>query len=236
MSNSFGALCFFLRRVFLHCVFLHCAFLRCVSRFSPAFLFVNSPICCCSFPLPSITIWVETRAKSEKSAKICTIFFWYALFCFLRWAKYHKNRLPKRINLMRVYHSPLLRNRPFSEIAPSPKTYKSTHIRVLRTRVRAFQQRCWFFAVTSVTLSSIFPPFFLPPFALSSLHFFRSDIDPQTTRCFQQNDTLFFIKRHVVFYKTTRCFSSNITSFFLKPHVFLPFIWTHIAHISKWML
>ena len=63
--------------------------------------------------------------------------------------------------------------------------------------------------------SSIFPPFFLPPFALSSLHFFRSDIDPQTTRCFSSNDTLFSIKRYVVFSKTTRRFSSNITSFSL---------------------
>ena len=186
-------------------VFLHCVFLHSVSRFSLAFLFVNSPICCCSFTLPSITIWVETRAKSEKSAKICTIFFWYTLFCFLRWAKALHNKFPKRINPMRVYHSPLLRNCPFFENVQIPHTYASY--------ARAFQQRCWFFAVTSVTFSSISPPFFLPPFALSSLHFFRSDIASQTTRCFQQNDTLFFIKRHVVFPQTSR-----LSPFYLNPY------------------
>ena len=126
MSNSFGALCFFLRCFFFHCVFLHS-----VSRFSPAFLFVNSPTCCCSFTLPSITIWVETRAKSEKSAKICAIFFWYTLFCFLRWAKHHKNRLPKRINPKRVSHAPLLRNRPFFE-----NVQIHTHTRLTRARAR----------------------------------------------------------------------------------------------------
>ena len=36
----------------------------------------------------------------------------------------------------------------------------------------------------------------------------------KTTRCFQQNDTLFSTKRHVVFSKTTRCFQQNDTLFF----------------------
>ena len=32
------------------------------------------------------------------------------------------------------------------------------------------------------------------------------DLQSKTTRCFPQNDTLFSVKRHVVFYKTTRHF------------------------------
>ena len=32
------------------------------------------------------------------------------------------------------------------------------------------------------------------------------DLQSKTTRCFQQNDTLFSIKRYVTFHKTTRCF------------------------------
>ena len=35
----------------------------------------------------------------------------------------------------------------------------------------------------------------------------------QTTRCFDENDTLFWWKRHVVLLKTTRCFIENDTLF-----------------------
>ena len=93
-----------------------------------------------------------------------------------------------------------------------------------RVRARAFQQRCWFFAVTSVTLSLSSSSCIGLLLALSHHHFFRSDIDQQTTRCFQQNDTSFCIKWHVVFHQTSRRFSSNITSFSLLferiPHIF----------------
>ena len=93
-----------------------------------------------------------------------------------------------------------------------------------RVRARAFQQRCWFFAVTSVTLTLSSSSCIGLLLALSHHRFFRSDIDQQTTRCFQQNDTLFSIKRYVVFNKTTRRFSSNIMSFSLLferiPHIF----------------
>ena len=143
---------------------------------------------------PSNTIWVERRAKSEKSAKICTIFFWYTLFCFLRWARYHKNRLPKRINLMRVYHSSLLRNCSFSQ-----NVQIHTHTRHTRARVRLPTamlifcchkchtfRHCSFLCLTSLRT---FSPSFLP---------FR----PSPT-----NDTLFSTKRHVVFNKMTRRFS-----------------------------
>ena len=41
----------------------------------------------------------------------------------------------------------------------------------------------------------------------------------KTTRCFQQNDTLFSAKRHVVFSKTTRCFQQNDTSFSVERYV-----------------
>ncbi len=85
---------------------------------------------------------------------------------------------------MRVYHSPLLRNRPFSEIVPSSKTYKSpTHTRLTHARARLPTAMLIFCCHKCHTLP-ISPPFFLPPFALSPHHFFRSDIDPQTTRCF----------------------------------------------------
>ena len=45
------------------------------------------------------------------------------------------------------------------------------------------------------------------------------DLQSKTTRCFPQNDTLFSIKRHVVFYKMTRCFQQNDTMFLVKRHV-----------------
>ena len=35
----------------------------------------------------------------------------------------------------------------------------------------------------------------------------------KTTRCFGENDTLFWEKRHVVLVKTTRCFEENDTLF-----------------------
>ena len=41
----------------------------------------------------------------------------------------------------------------------------------------------------------------------------------KTTRCFQQNDTMFSIKWHDVFSKTTRCFQQNDTLFSTKRHV-----------------
>ena len=43
----------------------------------------------------------------------------------------------------------------------------------------------------------------------------------KTTRCFEENDTLFWGKRHVVLVKTTRCFSENDTLFWGKRHVVL---------------
>ena len=96
--------------------------------------------------------------------------------------------------------------------------------RLTYVRARAFQQRCWFFAVTSVTFSLSSSSCIGLLLALSHHRFFRSDIDQQTIRCFQQNDTLFFIKRHVVLHQTSRRFSSNITSFSLLferiPHIF----------------
>ena len=43
----------------------------------------------------------------------------------------------------------------------------------------------------------------------------------QTTRCFAENDTLFYWKRYVVLLKTTRCFIENDTLFYWKRHVVL---------------
>ena len=43
----------------------------------------------------------------------------------------------------------------------------------------------------------------------------------KTTRCFGENDTLFWEKRHVVLVKTTRCFEENDTLFWGKRHVVL---------------
>ena len=43
----------------------------------------------------------------------------------------------------------------------------------------------------------------------------------QTTRCFAENDTLFYGKRHVVLLKTIRCFIENDTLFYWKRHVVL---------------
>ena len=45
------------------------------------------------------------------------------------------------------------------------------------------------------------------------------DLQSKTTRHFPQNDTLFSVKRHVVFYKMTRCFQQNDTLFSAKRHV-----------------
>ena len=41
----------------------------------------------------------------------------------------------------------------------------------------------------------------------------------KTTRCFQQNNTMFSTKRYVVFSKTTRCFQQNDTWFSIKRYV-----------------
>ena len=41
----------------------------------------------------------------------------------------------------------------------------------------------------------------------------------QTTRCFAENDTLFYWKRYVVLLKTTRCFIENDTLFCWKRYV-----------------
>ena len=41
----------------------------------------------------------------------------------------------------------------------------------------------------------------------------------QTTRCFVENDTLFYWKRYVVLLKTTRCFVENDTLFYWKRYV-----------------
>ena len=41
----------------------------------------------------------------------------------------------------------------------------------------------------------------------------------KTTRCFQQNNTMFSTKRYVVFYKTICCFQQNHTSLSTKRHV-----------------
>ena len=45
------------------------------------------------------------------------------------------------------------------------------------------------------------------------------DLQSKTTRHFPQNDTLFSVKRYVVFYKMTRCFQQNDTMFLVKRHV-----------------
>ena len=96
--------------------------------------------------------------------------------------------------------------------------------RLTYVRARAFEQRCWLFAVTRVTFSLSSSSCIGLLLSLCHHRFFRSDIDQQTIRCFQQNDTLFFIKRHVVLHQTSRRFSSNITSFSLLferiPHIF----------------
>ena len=42
------------------------------------------------------------------------------------------------------------------------------------------------------------------------------DLQSKTTRHFPQNDTLFSVKRYVVFYKMTRCFQQNDTLFSAK--------------------
>ena len=47
------------------------------------------------------------------------------------------------------------------------------------------------------------------------------DLQSKTTRHFPQNDTLFSIKWHDVFYKTTRCFQQNHTSLSIKRYVVL---------------
>ena len=41
----------------------------------------------------------------------------------------------------------------------------------------------------------------------------------KTTRCFQQNNTMFSTKRYVVFYKTICCFQQNHTSLSIKRYV-----------------
>ena len=82
-----------------------------------------------------------------------------------------------------------------------------------RVRARAFQQRCWFFTVTSVTLSLSSSSCIGLLLALSPHHYFRSDIDQQTIRCFQQNDTLFSTKRHVVFHQTSRLFPFYLNAY-----------------------
>ena len=124
---------------------------------------------------------------------------------------------------MRVYHLLLLRNCLFSQNAQI-----HTHTRLTRARARlptAMLIFCCHKCHTLLHFSSLF---------LTSLRTFFPSFLPFRHR--PTNDTLFSIKRYVVFHQTTRCFSSNITSFFLKPHVFLPFIGTQIAHIIKRML
>ena len=49
----------------------------------------------------------------------------------------------------------------------------------------------------------------------------RSELCYKTTRCFEENDTLFWRKRHIVLKKTTRCFEENDTLFWGKRHVVL---------------
>lgn len=46
---------------------------------------------------------------------------------------------------------------------------------------------------------------FLPP----NIHWKQAVVFHKTTRCFHQNDTLFFIKRYVVFIKTSRRLKCN---------------------------
>ena len=43
----------------------------------------------------------------------------------------------------------------------------------------------------------------------------------KVSRCFIENDTLFYRKRHVVLLKTTRCFVENDTLFYWKRYVVL---------------
>ena len=153
------------------------------------------------------------REKSEKSAKNCTILFEHLYFAF--WSEQNTKKQVLKENKSRESFS----------FASSPKMRKCSPLtRLTYVRARAFQQRCWFFAVTSVTFSLSSSSCIGLHLALSPHRYFRLDIDQQTIRCFQQNDTLFSTKRYVVFHQTTRRFASNITSFSLLferiPHIF----------------
>ena len=151
------------------------------------------------------------RGKEWKIREKLHYSFWTPLFCFLRWAKHHKNNFSKRINHERISHSPRLR-----------KCVNAPHLRVLRTCVRAPSNSDVDFLLSQVSHSPFLRPLVLDFFS----HFLTiASSVPTLTN-----------KRYVVFNKTTRCFSSNDTSFYIKHHVFFPFIWTHTAHISKWML
>ena len=133
------------------------------------------------------------RGKEWKIREKLHYSFWAPLFCFLKWAKYKKQVLKEN------------KPRESFSFASSPKMRKCSPLtRLTYVRARAFQQRCWFFAVTSVTLSLSSSSCIGLLLALSPHHYFRLDIDQQTTRCFQQNDTLFFIKRHVALHQTSR--------------------------------
>ena len=150
------------------------------------------------------------RGKEWKIREKLHYSFWAPLFCFLRWAKNKSYKISKLVSSTTVD----------SDTIPLHR-YPTKLPSLSRVRARAFQQRCWFL------LSQVSHSPFLRPLVLD----FFSHFLPTTTSVPTLTN-----KRHVVFYKTTRRFASNDTSFFIKHHVVFPFIWTHIAHISKWML
>ena len=93
-------------------------------------------------------------------------------------------------------------------------------LEIMRILSRAYNRSFVFFAVTSVTRTaqqvvfqgkSTFRKHRL--FYIQDFKQKRHVVLMKTTRCFGENDTLFWRKRRVVLMKTTRCFGENDTLF-----------------------
>ena len=74
----------------------------------------------------------------------------------------------------------------------------------VRVRARGSDYRYFYTSKNSV-FDGWFVDCFLPP----NIHWKQAVVFHKTTRCFHQNDTLFFIKRYVVFIKTSRRLKCN---------------------------
>ena len=74
----------------------------------------------------------------------------------------------------------------------------------VRVRAKGSDYRYFYTSKNSV-FDGWFVDCFLPP----NIHWKQAVVFHKTTRCFHQNDTLFFIKRYVVFIKTSRRLKCN---------------------------
>ena len=88
------------------------------------------------------------------------------------------------------------------------------------TRAYTYNRSFVFFAVTSVTktMQQVVFQSKINDSKTSFILYLR--LLAKTTRCFGENDTLFWEKRHVVLGKTTRCFSENDTLFWENDTLF----------------